>query len=361
MSNSNHQPSSRQLQLVPLSTRAGLRVSRLCLGTANLGQGVRGQRDPDRFLWGRRGDGASPAESRKIFEEYVDAGGNFFDSASSYQFGESERVLGEFTKDRRDHFVIATKFSADSSAESRTEFVGNSRKALRLSVEGSLRRLNTEYIDMLWVHFPDGLTPLKEIVSSLGDLVHAGKILYYGLSNFPAWQVATATQFADSHGVPAPTAIQIGYNMLDRSAEADAVAMAQSLNLGLCAWGPLAGGLLSGSYHQENAGTWRKADNPRAIVPADPARAADVLDRLMHVAIIREESPATIAIAWILSKYGGSTGGVIPIIGPRSTSQLTGYLRAADITLSASETDILDGDPNQGSPVSELARIVLDS
>lgn len=165
----------------------GLRVSELVLGAGNFGT--------------RWGHGAEPDEARRIFDAYADAGGNFIDTANGYQFGQSEEILGELLAGRRDEFVLATKFTMRTDMNSGLLVTGNSRKAMVASVEASLKRLKTDRIDLYWAHTSDGLTPVEEIVRGFDDLVRAGKILYGGLSDFPAWRVARAATIAELRGV----------------------------------------------------------------------------------------------------------------------------------------------------------------
>ncbi len=161
----------------------GLRVAELVLGAGNFGT--------------RWGHGAEPEEAMRILDAYAEAGGNFIDASDSYQFGQAEEILGEWLEGRRDDFVVATKYTQSAGPRGGILTTGNSRKAMVASVEGSLRRLRTDRIDLYWVHFPDGVTPLEEIVRGFDDLARAGKILYAGLSNFPAWRVARAATIAE--------------------------------------------------------------------------------------------------------------------------------------------------------------------
>jgi aryl-alcohol dehydrogenase-like predicted oxidoreductase len=186
------------------------------------------------------GWGADRETSRAVFDAFVEAGGNFIDTAYVYTDGESERLVGEFVAADRDHFVIGTKYS--SSLDHDIGKAGNSRKNMMRSVEASLRRLATDHIDVFWLHTWDGATPIEEIMRGLDDLVRAGKILYVGFSNTPAWQVARAGMLADLRGWAPVVAIQIEYSLAERTAERDLLPMARELDLGVLAWSPLAGG-----------------------------------------------------------------------------------------------------------------------
>ncbi|MCW5518156.1 aldo/keto reductase [Muriicola sp. Z0-33] len=212
---------------------SGLRVSEMALGTMTFGTD-----------WGW---GADKSESKKIFETYANSGGNFIDTANRYTEGTSERFVGEFIKEERDHFVLATKYTLFDKAGD-PNFSGNHRKNLMRSVESSLERLDTDYIDLLWVHAWDFLTPVEEVMRGLNDLVSAGKVHYIGVSDTPAWIVAKANTLASHRGWSSFVALQAEYNLLQRDAERDLIPMAQSMGLALTPWAPLAGGALTGKY-----------------------------------------------------------------------------------------------------------------
>jgi aryl-alcohol dehydrogenase-like predicted oxidoreductase len=198
--------------------RTGLRVSELALGTGNFGTG-----------WGY---GAEPEDARKMFDRFVQAGGTFIDTADTYQFGQSERLVGELIASDRDTFVLATKYTLGSIPNGGVSRLGNSRKNMMRSVEDSLKRLNTDRIDLYWAHFPDEVTPVEEILRAFDDLVRAGKILYAGLSNFPAWRVSRAVTLADLHGWAPVVGVQIEYSLADRTADREILPMAEGLGLG---------------------------------------------------------------------------------------------------------------------------------
>lgn len=191
--------------------RTGLRVSELALGAGNFGT--------------RWGHGAECNEAKKVFDSYVEAGGNFIDTADSYQFGESEELVGEFIAADRDYFVVATKYTLGTNANDGISRTGNNRKNMVRSVEGSLKRLKTDRIDLYWAHFADGVTPMEEIVRGFDDLVRSGKILYAGLSNFPAWRISRADLLTELRGWAPIAGIQIEYSLVERTADRELLPM----------------------------------------------------------------------------------------------------------------------------------------
>jgi aryl-alcohol dehydrogenase-like predicted oxidoreductase len=218
--------------------KSGLRVSELCLGTMTFGE-----------VWGW---GASQSESHKIFDGFVEAGGNFLDTANNYTDGTSERYVGECIASDREHFVVATKYTL-SMRKDDPNASGNQRKNMVQALEASLKRLNTNYIDLYWVHAWDFLTPVEEVMRGLDDLVRAGKVLYVGISDTPAWVVAQANTLAVWRGWTPFVGVQIEYSLLQREPERDLLPMAQAFDLAVLAWSPLAGGLLSGKYQAQQA------------------------------------------------------------------------------------------------------------
>jgi len=213
--------------------RTGLRVSELCLGTMTFGE-----------EWGW---GASREESRRMFDAFADAGGNFVDTANLYTGGTSEKFVGEFLKGRRERFVLATKYTLNMSPDD-PNGGGNHRKNLVQSLDASLKRLDTDRIDLYWVHAWDGMTPLEETMRALDDAVRAGKILYVGISDAPAWVVSRANTLAELKDWSPFAALQIQYSLADRSPERDLLPMAKALDLAVTPWGVLGGGVLSGKY-----------------------------------------------------------------------------------------------------------------
>jgi aryl-alcohol dehydrogenase-like predicted oxidoreductase len=293
----------------------GLRVSTLALGTGNFGKG-----------WGY---GSDREDAAQIYARYRDAGGNFIDTADQYQFGQSEEMVGEFIGGDRDALVLATKFSLGARADAGLQETGNSRKTMIQSVEGSLRRLKTDRIDLLWVHMPDGHTPVEEIARGLDALVRAGKIVYAGLSDFPAWRVATAATLAELRGWAPISAVQLEYSLVERTVERELLPMARAFGLGTVVWSPLGGGLLTGKYRKGETG---RAQGLGVVIHGESdARKTATVDAVLAVAEETGLPPGQIAIAWVLGR------GVLPIIGPRTPEQLADNLAATAVTLSASQ------------------------
>jgi aryl-alcohol dehydrogenase-like predicted oxidoreductase len=300
----------------------GLRVSELVLGTANFG--------------GRWGHGADMATSRQLLERYADAGGNFLDSADVYQFGESEEFLGEMLGGgRRNKFVLATKFSMGAIPNAGVLATGNSRLAMRMSVEASLKRLKTDRIDLYWVHMPDGVTPIEEIMLGLDDLARSGKIVYAGLSNFPAWRAARGATIAELRGTTRLAGLQFEHSLVQRTGEHEVIPSGQALGLGMVGWSPLGGGLLSGKYRRGEQGRL-EALGGAVFQKENSVQRTAIIDATLAVAAELGVAPATVAVAWVLAK------GTLPIIGPRSVEQLETYLAAAEVRLSGAQLSRLD-------------------
>jgi aryl-alcohol dehydrogenase-like predicted oxidoreductase len=297
---------------------SGLRVSELALGTGNFGT--------------RWGHGAEPEEAKKIFDQYVNAGGNFFDTANAYQRGESESLLGDFIASDRDQFVIATKYSNATTPDAGISRTGNSRKNMVLAVEESLKRLKTDRIDLYWVHISDGVTPMEEILRGLDDLVRSGKIIYAGLSNFPAWRIARADLMADLKGWSPIIGIQIEYSLAERSPDRELMPMAESLGLGITTWSPLGGGFLTGKYRAQNGDT-RLTKLGMLVHTEKSEKETELLNTILSIADEAGASPTHIAIAWLLDKAAKSTTSIIPILGPRTAGQLNTTLDALNISL----------------------------
>ncbi|MES2062489.1 MAG: aldo/keto reductase [Bacteroidota bacterium] len=290
-------------------TISGLPASELILGAASLGS--------------RRGYGAVADDIPKIWAAYADAGGNFIDVADQYQLGEAEEVVGEFIKPNRDNFIICTKYTRSSEITPSPANSGNHRKAMRQAVEASLKRLNTDYIDIYMPHYDDGLTPLAEIARGLEDLVAAGKVLYTGLANFPAWKTA-----AIASSIPL-AALQIEYNLVQRTGDRELFGMAEHFGLGTMLYSPLAGGLLTGKYRRGASGrlTLSKTDSYH-----EDSRTKAILDELEIIAAETEATPGQVALAWALTKNA------FPIIGARTLSHLNDGLKALEVGLSADQT-----------------------
>ncbi|MBP7453483.1 MAG: aldo/keto reductase [Ottowia sp.] len=301
--------------------RTGLQVSQIALGTGNFGTG-----------WGY---GADPDTAETIFNAYAQAGGNFIDTADVYQFGQSEELLGKLMQGRRDDFVLATKFTQGAVPNANRLVTGNSRKAMIASVEASLKRLKTDRIDLYWVHWPDGVTPSEEIVRGLEDLSRAGKIIYAGLSNFPAWRLARAVTLAELTGALPIAAAQFEHSLVRREPEADLLPASHALGLGVVTWSPLGGGMLTGKYRQGEKG---RADGfgGKVFQPENSAQRTQILDTVIAIAKDLGASPGQVAIAW------AGTHGSVPIIGPRSPEQLADNLGALSVALSAEQISRLD-------------------
>ncbi len=301
--------------------RTGLRVSQLALGTGNFGTG-----------WGH---GAERDVAQAVFDAYGEAGGNFIDTADVYQFGQSEALLGELLQGRREDFVLATKFTNGAAANANRLVTGNSRKAMAASVEASLKRLRTDRIDILWAHHPDGVTPIEEIVRGFEDLARAGKILYAGLSNFPAWRLARAVTLAELTRALPIAAAQFEHSLVRRDGEADLFAASRALGLGIVTWSPLGGGMLTGKYRRGETGR-AEGFGGRVFQAENSAQRTQVLDTVLAIAGELGASAGQVAIAW------AGTHGAVPILGPRSVEQLRDNLGALTLALSADQLARLD-------------------
>lgn len=293
--------------------------------------------------WGAMG--ASHEESRAVFDAYGEAGGNFLDTANGYTGGTSEKFIGEFVADERDKWVIATKFTANTRAGD-LNAGGNGRKTLRQNLDASLKRLQTDYVDLLWVHAWDFSTPVDEVMRGLDDVVRAGKVLYIGASNVPAWIVAQANTLADARGWTPFSALQIEYSLIERTPEREFLPMARALDLAITPWSPLGSGILTGKYNQVAAGVGANGggDTRRldAGVFADFVKPTErklaIAAETVKVAGEIGVSPAQVALAWLMAQKGT----VIPIIGSRKVHQLKDNLGAADLTLAPEHQARLD-------------------
>ena len=285
-------------------TKTGLYASEIILGAASFGT--------------RKGYGASPEDARQILAAYTDAGGNFIDISDRYQFGESEELVGKFIEHQRNNFIICTKYTQSSEANPAISNFGNHRKVMRQAVESSLKRLKTDYIDIYMPHYDDGVTPLEEIIRGLEDLVQSGKVLYTGLTNFPAWKAAA---IASSTRL---TAIQIEYNLLQRTADREFIPMAAQFGLGTMMYSPLAGGLLTGKYRKGETG--RITLNSNSEYQENEGTKA-IIDYLFVIAAELNVTPGQVACAWVLSK------GAFPIVGARTLAHINDGLKAGLIQL----------------------------
>jgi aryl-alcohol dehydrogenase-like predicted oxidoreductase len=324
--------------------RSGLTVSPLALGTMTFGAG----------RWG-----ADEASSRAIFDAYVEAGGNFADTADVYSGGQSEEMLGRFIAERgnRDRMVIATK-SGFPRTEGTPLAGGNSARNIRDGIEGSLRRLGTDFIDLYWTHVWDRTTPPEEVLRALTDAVRRGDILYYGFSNAPAWYAAQIATLARAHGLPEPIGLQYSYSLIDRGVELDVLPAGQALGLGLIAWSPLAAGMLTGKYSREKiaevgpAGSLPNRAGEAAASGSDgrlngdnpyggmlfTEKNFDVVDVVRAVAIEIDRPMAQVALSWLAAR-----GGVASVlVGASRPEQLLENIAALDIVFGADQQARLD-------------------
>ncbi|GGD13340.1 aldo/keto reductase [Aquisalinus flavus] len=309
--------------------RSGLVISPLCLGTMTFGS------------TGPGGWGADEAASRAIFNAYRDAGGNFVDTADIYAGGVSETFVGKFIRETnsRDAIVLATKFGFNGSSSPLTGTAGGTgnphaggagSKNIHRALDASLQRLGTDYIDLYWMHVWDGVTPVEEIVPTLGDLVRAGKIRHYAFSDMPAWVAMKAATIASERRVPGPIAMQVEYSLVARDVEAEHVPAAREGGMGVMAWSPLAGGFLTGKYRRgETAGTGRLS----GANPFGDSKFTDrnwaILDTLGEVAAELDCDPAQAALAWVMARPGVAS----TIVGARTAAQLAGNIAAAGLRL----------------------------
>jgi len=305
--------------------RTGLRVSELCLGTMTFG---------DAYEWS-----APKAECARIVDAFAQAGGNFIDTANYYSRGQSERIVGELIAGDRERWVVATKYTLAMRPDDPNSG-GTHRKSLRQSLEASLRRLGTDYVDVYWVHIWDDLTPLEEVVQALDDAVRAGKVLYVGISDTPAWIVSQAITLADLRGWTRFAGLQVPYSLVERSVERELLPMAQALDLAVTAWSPLGGGLLTGRYGTDRD---RPADTRIAALGDDRMsdRKLAVADAVNAIAAERGATSAQVAIAWVRAQEERSV--VLPILGARRLEQIKDNLAALDLELTADELARLDG------------------
>lgn len=291
--------------------KTGLRVSELCIGTMTFGT-----------EWGW---GADKETSKLIFDTFANAGGNFIDTANRYTEGTSEKFVGEFINADRDHFVIATKYSLIDKRND-LNYGGNHRKNMMRSVETSLKRLNTDHIDILYLHAWDFTTPVEEVLRGMNDLVSSGKILYAAISDTPAWIVAQANAIADLRGWTRFNGLQIEHSLLQRTVERDLLPMAENLDIAVTAWAPLAGGALTGKYLLKSDENKRLKETSERLNAKNQAITKEV------VAIANELNctPAQVAIKWVMQKPQV----IIPVIGATKNSQMVDSVGTLNVTLS---------------------------
>jgi aryl-alcohol dehydrogenase-like predicted oxidoreductase len=301
----------------------GLKVSELCLGTMTFGE-----------EWGW---GSAKQESRRIYDRFREAGGNFIDTANVYTTGTSETFLGEFMDGHRQQIVLATKYT-NSWPGPDPNAAGNHRKNMMQAVEASLKRLRTDYIDLYLLHIWDRMTPIEEVMRGFDDLVRQGKIVYAGVSDMPAWLVSRANTLAELRGWSPFINLQIEYSLLQRTVERDLIPMARALGIGITAWSPLAGGLLTGKYAKglQSAGDARYASPMMQGRYSEDSSKQAIVAAVQEVAREVDRSPAQVAIAWVLAQN------TIPIIGARRMNQFDDNLEAANLTLSPEQLFKLD-------------------
>jgi aryl-alcohol dehydrogenase-like predicted oxidoreductase len=305
--------------------RSGLRVSPFCLGAMTFGEDL--------------GWGSSVEESQKILDRFIELGGNFIDTANFYTKSHSEKIIGDHVgrhSSRRERLVIATKFSG-SLYPGDPNGGGSGRKSIIAACENSLRRLQTDYIDLYWLHNWDVHTPIDETMAALEALVHSGKVRYLGVSDTPAWKIVEANMIARFRGWPAFIGLQIEYSLLERSVEQELVPMALGFGLGITPWSPLKSGALSGKYNRKNAGQV-KSDRAFFLDRALDDRTYAVVDVLETIAKTHDSTPARIALAWVQARPGVTS----TIIGARRMAQLEDNLKALDVTLSANDVAQLE-------------------
>jgi len=320
--------------------RSGLRVSPLCLGTMTFGT---------EWGWGSEEDAA-----RMIFNRYLERGGNFVDTADMYTNGKSEELVGKFIKDAkvRDQVVLATKFTFNAQPGN-PNAGGNGRKNMYRAIEGSLRRLQTDFIDLYWMHAWDMITPVEEVLASLDTLVRTGKVRYIGFSDVTAWYVARAQTLAEQQGRERIAALQLEYSLVERHIEREHVPAAQELGIAICSWSPLAGGLLSGKY--------KRGDQPGPQAGRLEIQKAagttiferytewnwKVLDVLLEVSKQIGRPPAEVALNWVATQPGVTS----TIVGATKLAQLDSNLSSLDLAIPAELRARLDkaGEINPGA------------
>ena len=288
--------------------KSGLRVSELCLGTMTFAT-----------EWGW---GADKHESKKIFEAYANAGGNFLDTANRYTEGTSETFLGDFISADRDHFVVSTKYTLyDRNGD--PNYAGNHRKNMIRSVNESLKRLHTDYIDVFWVHMWEFTTPVDEVMRGLDDLVRSGKVHYVGISDTPAWVISRSNMLAELRGWSQFVALQVEYSLLQRGAERDLLPMAQTLDMAVTPWGVIGGGALTGKYLRGETGRVPENSLRRS------ERSSDIAQEVVDVAQELGVTPTQVAINWVRQRVSN----VMPIVGAKRVEQLQDSLKCLDFVI----------------------------
>lgn len=300
---------------------SGLKVSELCLGAMSFGT--------------RWGFGADEDETRRVIAAFGEAGGNFIDTANKYHEGESEEFVGRAVASDRDRWVVATKYTLAMGVGDPNR-VGNSRKNMMRSVEASLRRLGTDYIDLLWVHAWDFTTSTEEVMRGLDDLVRAGKVLYVGVSDAPAWIVSQANMLATLRGWSQFVALQIEYSLIERTVERELIPMAEALGITVTPWGPIGGGVLTGKFtrHETPQDTKRMGGNQRRLSESNLAIAREV-DR---IADTMGRTSTQVALSWVRQRGKD----IVPIVGARKVDQIKDSMGAIEVRLSDEDMARLD-------------------
>ena len=301
--------------------RSGLRVSPLSLGTMTFGN--------DRW-------GSDDAEAKRIFNRYVEGGGNFVDVADAYESGKSEEVLGRFIAEGNSHdrLVVATKFTFNTQ-EGNPNAGGNGRKNIYRALEGSLQRLKMDYVDLYWMHVWDTITPSEEVVGTLTDLVREGKIRYYGFSDVPAWYAARAYTFAEQQGFERPVALQLEYSLVERNIEREHIPAARELGMGVCPWSPLASGFLTGKYTKQGPTSSQGSrldvvkDSNNPVFRKFTERNFQIVQKVQEVAEKLGRSAAEIALNWVVTQPGVTSS----IIGATKLKQLEANLASISFTI----------------------------
>jgi len=297
--------------------KSGLKVSELCLGAMTFG---------DDWGWG-----STKEESRKIYDAFVEAGGNFIDTADLYTNGTSERFLGEFIASDRERIVLATKYT-NSAPGTDPNAAGNQRKNMMQSVEASLKRLNTDYIDLYWLHVWDFMTPVEEVMRAFDDLIRQGKVLYIGISDAPAWIVSRANTLAELRGWTQFVGLQVEYSLIERTCDRELLPMAREMDLAVTVWSPLTGGLLTGKYAEDRdtVKEEKRLEHPMVAPLVDiTERKRTISAAVVKVAEAIGKTPAQVALAWLRRQPGV----MIPIIGARRLSQLKDNMACVEVTL----------------------------
>ncbi len=309
--------------------KSGLRVSELALGTMTFGT---------EYGWG-----TDINEARKMLDLYIENGGNFVDTANVYTNGSSEKMLGELLKEKRQQIVLSTKYSFPTHVGDPNSG-GNHRKSMVRAVEESLERLKTDYVDILYVHTWDDTTSGEEILRAMDDLVRSGKVLYLGISNSPAWQISRMQTIAELRGWSPLVALQLEYNLIERTSERELIPMANEMGIGVISWAPLANGLLAGKYSREdflNASASEGIDGTRKNIIVTQGKFSEgnmnIVDEVKKVASEIDKTPAQVALAWILSKSVTSV-----LLGASKIEQLKDNLGAIDTHLSVNQIKRLD-------------------